>query len=472
MTGPSSLSRPRERCPMLIETGDLEAPATVLEGSHDADICIVGGGYLGLWTAIELQRAEPNMSIAVVEADICGGGASGRNSGMALAYWPKIQALVHKCGVNQALWLCEESVRAIDDIELFGKSHGIDLEFTRTGWLWGATCRRQEGRWVPILEVLSGHGKEPFRVLDGGDVAAMVEAPGFHCGVYDATAATIQPAKLARGLRQVALDAGVQIFEHSPMARLRRTLPAVVCTPRGQVRAARVILAMNAWSLALPELRRGIFVITSDDAITEPATPFLEQRRWLGGPIVTDSGVFVSGYRPTRDGRIVGGVTGGAIGFGSLRRQRFEGPTPRVGDIAAAFRRSFGGHASVRFVASWRGPIDRTRSGLPVFGQLPKQPNVLFGYGFSGNGIVGSRIGSKILASLALERNDAWATSGLVSDVDRWMPPEPIRFIGAHMVRSAVRHRDHADQEDRDIGPIARMLASQAPGGIVTTRSA
>ena len=461
-----------QRCQMLREAGDLGDVAAPVRGDVAADICIVGGGYLGLWTAIGLLEAEPSARVAVVEADICGGGASGRNSGMALAYWSKVQALVAACGAEEALRLCAASAQAIGDTAAFAERHGLDIEFARTGWLWGATCAAQEGRWAPVVDLLENLGVAPFRTLGRADVSALVDADGYLCGVFDESAATLHPGKLARGLRRVAASMGAMIFENSPMTALRRGRPTAVTCPEGRVTADRIVLAMNVWSLAVPELRSGILVITSDDAITAPARDFLERHNWVDGPILTDSGTFVSGYRPTRDGRIVAGVTGGTIGFGALRGQRFEGRTPRESAIARALQAAFRDASEVTIAASWRGPIDRTRSGLPIFGSLPGSPRILFGYGFSGNGIVGCRVGAQVLTALALEQRDAWAATPLVRRPERWMPPEPARYLGAHLVRWAVRRQDRLDREGRRQGLIGRRLAALAPGGIVTTRTA
>lgn len=376
------------RNPMLREAGGLEQPAPRLQGEHRADLCIVGGGYLGLWTALEARAAEPSLEISVLEADICGGGASGRNSGMALPWWTKIEPLVASCGTDDGLMLARASADAIDEIAAFAHDNDLDIEFARTGWLWGATCARQEGRWTGVVEALARHGAAPFRLLDRGGVDALLDAPGLRAGAFDPGCATLQPARLARGLRRVALSRGIAIFENSAMTRLRPGRVPVVETEAGRVVAPRVALAMNAWSTAMPALSRGVFVLTSDDALSDPAPEVLAARRWAAGPIVTDGSVFVSGFRPTRDGRIVGGVTGGHIPFGPLAGRRFEGRTPREGDIAAAFDRSFGTGHGVRFVESWRRPIDRTRSGLPLFGPLPGHPGVSYGYGFSGTSLI------------------------------------------------------------------------------------
>jgi glycine/D-amino acid oxidase-like deaminating enzyme len=449
----------------------LDDAAPGLGGEHRCNICIVGGGYLGLWTAIQLRQQAPELSITLLEARICGAGASGRNSGMALAWWSKFEALVARCGSDEALRLCTASQAAISAIADFCAAYSISSHFVQTGWLWGATCPRQEDRWLPLVRILASYGAEPFRLVFRNSITELVDVDGFRSGALDPSAATIQPAALARGLRRVAKDLGVTIFEQSPMKRLlRHTLPTII-TNQGRVTAERVVLAINAWSLGIPELRRGIFVITSDDAVTAPAPDFLQRHRWTKGPILTNSSVFVAGYRPTHDGRIVAGVTGGAIKFGSLHGDYFGGRSPRERAIREELHIAFRDADQLRLLTSWRGPIDRTRDGLPLFGRLETQPNISFGYGFSGNGIVGCYLGAKFLASLVLDRKDEWTESSLVRRPDSWMPPEPLRYFGAHLVRWAVRQKDRFDCQNRDQGFIASRLASLAPGGIVTTRS-
>jgi glycine/D-amino acid oxidase-like deaminating enzyme len=458
-------------CAMMREVDDLDEVAPPLEGPVETDTCIVGGGYLGLWTAIEILRSAPMARVTLVETDICGSGASGRNSGMALGYWTKVEALVARYGAKEALRICCASIDAIDDIRIFAEQNGLDIEFARTGWLWGATCPAQKGRWASVMETAARLGGAPFRELDRNGILSLVRAEGYLAGALDESAATVHPAKLVRGLRRVALSMGVRIYERTRVTRLHRQGRPIVEAANGRVTCDRVVLAMNAWSLSVPELRSGILVITSDDLVSEPDPEFLHAHGWTDGPIVTDASVFVSGYRPTSKGQVVAGVTGGAIGFGTLRGQRFEGRTPRENEILRALAIAFPRSRLPKIASSWRGPIDRTRTGLPVFGHLPGAPRIFFGYGFSGNGIVGCKIGSRILASLAIGRDDEWASCGLVGAPAPWMPPEPVRYLGSHLVRWAVRQRDARDRQGRSQGLIGRRLAALAPGGIVTTRA-
>ena len=447
----------------LAEDRDLAPP---LEGTLKADVCIVGGGYLGLWTAIRLKEHQPELDVVVLECDICGGGASGRNSGMLLSMWTKFRALETFRGPQEAAALVKLSTEAVDGIERFCAGHGIDCWFDRVGWIWGATCRPQVGAWDPALAGLAEQGLEPARLVGRDEIAALTGSHAHLAGVLDPSAATIHPGFLARGLRRVARERGVRIHEKSAVRRFSRRGAPVVETARGRVQAARLVLAMNAWSAAVPELAPAIFNISSDDAASTPMPDRLEEIGYARGPLMTDSRVFVAGYRVTRDGRLNVGVTGGCIGYGGIVDRRFDSPSPRVPDMRRALRDGHPALADFALGSAWRGAIDRTASGLPLFGRLPTSRDVYYGYGFSGNGISTTFLGAQILASLVLEQQDDWANCALVRPVTRGFPPEPIRFLGAHLVRGAVRRRDRLEHRNGRSDFLTAWLAGLAPSGV------
>jgi glycine/D-amino acid oxidase-like deaminating enzyme len=459
------------RCAWLREAiapGEIDAPE--LTGDTKADVCIVGGGLAGLWTAITIKRRAPSADVAIVEADICGGGASGRNSGMVLSQWAKFGALEAFCGTKDAIRLGHEFGNAASSIEAFCQEHGIDAEFRRDGWIWGATCARQVGSWNDILAAHAKSGIHAFQPLTGAEIAERTGSRSFLAGIYDPTAATLHPGKWVRGLRRVALQRGVRIYENTAMTRLERRAPPIVRTAKGSVSAAKVVLTMNAWSLGLPELRGAILVIASDDAVTDPVPELLDKIGYKAKPLMGDSQTFVTGFRTTGNHRFNPGVSGGIIGFGTMQGQRFEGRSIREDDMRACVRRGYPALADLPFADSWYGPIDRTQSGLPLFGALPTCPDIFYGYGFSGNGLSTTPIAGRILASLALGAKDEWSQCGLVRPAQSWLPPEPFRYVGALMVRAAIKRKDALAYEDREPGFLVRRLAALAPGGITTSR--
>ncbi|MCZ6721956.1 MAG: FAD-binding oxidoreductase [Proteobacteria bacterium] len=454
---------------VLAEEGEA---APRLEGEHKADVCIVGGGYTGLWTAIRLKERDPSLEVVILEKDICGGGASGRNGGFVLSWWAKYLSMKKICGAEEAIRLCKASADAVDEIGRFCRENGIDAHYRHDGWLWAATCPAHFGCWDSTIEDLEKHQMHPFRVLSEDETARMAGTPSHLRGVFEETAATVQPARLARGLRRVAASKGVKIFENTPMTRLTRSTPPVVKCPGGRVRAACVVLAINAWSAKFPEMRRAFAVISSDMIVTEPIPDRLERIGWNNGMAISDSQMLVQYYRTTLDGRIAFGKGGvnGVKAFGGNVGNRFEGQSPLAGDVAAGFKELYPALADVGVATSWIGPVDRSKSGLPMFGPLRGRPDILYAVGFSGNGVGPCLVAGKILASLTLGARDEWGASGLVRPLERGFPPEPIRYFGTSLVRAAAIAKDRAEREGRQPGLITRFMAGFAPSGLSPTK--
>lgn len=440
-----------------------------LEGEQTADIVIVGGGYAGLWTALEIKKRDPSRDIAIIEADICGSGASGRNGGLCVPLWSKFPILIKLCGLEGALRLCRASTEVTDMLERFGPENGIDFEFCRRGWLWAASCEAQRGAWQPLLRELDRHGDNPFEVVDASKAAQLTGSRLFVEGAHDGNIATIQPGLLARGLRRVALARGIRIYEHSPMTKLERANQPRVRTRQGSLRATKVILAMNAWSTMLPEFRSSILTIGTDFAVTPPIGNLLDRAGIAQSPYILDSQVFMRGWSVTADGRMAVGFAGGRLPFRGLWREHCDGPSRREDVARAHLYDAFPQLAGIPIAESWNGPIDRSSDGLPFFGALDDCPAILYGWGFSGNGVAITPIGGKILASLALDVIDEWSSCALVRRPVSWLPPEPVRTVGASLVRWAVARQDRLAYAERSPDPITRRLAGLGSSGFLPT---
>lgn len=440
------------------------APLPPLAGSRKADIAIVGGGYTGLWTALELKARDPSLDIVVIEKDICGAGASGANAGMLVSSWVSFGMLERLGGTAEALRICHASVAAIDEIRQFARTNSIDLGWQGGGCIWGATCEAQSGHWHAAIDGLQKHGVDLYDVLSGTDIERLTGSPAFVAGVCDRANAMIQPARLVRGLRRVALEQGIVIHEGTRMTRLGRGRPPSVVTATGTITARKVILATYAWSLAIPELARGAMVMFTDGLATEPAPDALRAAGYAGPvPGMVDSRVFISSSRRTADGRIGITKSGGKLPYGAridAARDATRRPPPELQGVLGMFHPKL---ADLPVAGTWSGPIERSKDGLPMFGRLAGHPDVLYGYGYSGSGVVASRMGARMLASLALDRKDEWATAALVRQPLRGFPPEPFRYVGSHLVRSAIERQDRLDHEGRRAGPITRALVSLKP---------
>ncbi len=444
-----------------------EADAPLREDIR-CDVCIVGGGYTGLWSAIRLKEAQPSLEVVLLERDRCGSGASGRNGGFLGSWWSKFLSLEKICGSAEALRLARASAAAIDDILAFCERHGIDVEARRDGWLWTATNDAQLGAWEDTMAALAAHGEAPLLAWPAGEVAARSGSAQHLGGVFEAAAATLQPARLARGLARVARELGVRIFENSALTDLTHGAPATVHTALGRVQADRVIVAMNAWAARWAEIRKAIVVVSGDIIATAPIGEQLERIGWRDGLGISDGRALVHYYRTTLDGRVVFGKGGmsGDFCFGGRIGDAVEGASSIAGQVAAGFYRTYPMLRDVEIEHNWRGPIDRSDAGLPIFSHLGRLRNVWFGVGFSGNGVGPCYIAGRVLAAQALGVQDEWSQCGLVRSPQRDFPPEPLRFIGSHLLRRALVAADDAADAGQPAPLSARLLAGFAPAGV------
>ncbi len=444
----------------LAEDHDFAPP---LGGDVDCDICIVGGGFTGLWTAIRLKQRKPELDVVLIERDICGAGASGRNGACAFPWWVLYLRLRDLVGRDEAVRLARASEDAVGEIGRFCSDHAIDAGYHAGDWVWSAVNRAQIGAWRPTMAALEELGEDAIVELGGEEVARRTASKVHVAGARIRGSATLQPARLARGLRRVALERGVRIFETTPLRDLRYARRPVVVTPGGTITADKLILAINAWSVSFAELRRRLLVVSSDMIVTQPIPERLRQMGWQPGLEISDSSLMLAYYHARADGRVIFGRGGLALAYGRHVGRRFDGASPRAAAVAGRLHHFYPGLADVAVSHSWSGPIDRTRSGLPFFGSLAGRPDILFGAGYSGNGIGPTVLGGKILASLALERDDEWATCGLVASREKPFAAEPLRYVGGTIVKKAVARKESAEDRGRRPGFITRRLANLVP---------
>lgn len=449
----------------LAADGGSDAPP--LEGEAKADVCIVGGGFTGLWTALAIKEAAPSCSVAVVEKDVCGGGASGRNGGFLLTWAAKFGTLEKMFGTQKALDVVRLAERAVDEIGRFCTAHDIDAHFRREGWLWTASNASQVGSWRSTTGILVRNGLDLFRDVDKAECRSLSGSARHLAGVLAPNAATVHPARLVRGLRRVAQAKGVRIHERSRMVRLHRDPRPAVETVSGKITAERVVLAMNAWSGEIPDLAHLMVVVGSDIVATEPCPELLQKLGFTGGLAISDSRLFTHYYRLSRDGRMVFGKGGGDFVFGTRVDGLFDGESRYRPVLERTLEWFYPEFEKIGKPRTWSGPIDRTMTGLPVFGRLADCPDVLYGFGYSGNGVGPAYVGGRVLASLCLDRDDEWSRMPLVGAQSERFPPEPFRYVGARVIQSALRRKERAEDAGRAPARIDVALSALMPGGMV-----
>lgn len=445
-----------------------------LTGKHSADVVVIGGGLVGLWTAITIKEQAPDTSVMIVEAAFCGYGASGRNGGFVYPWTTKADLLLQLYGPQQAEFLLRESIAGVRRIQDFCENATIPTHFVPGRTLWAATAPAHMGSWDAAVAACREVGLAgEMTVLDAAQAAQQAGTDRHLAGALIAHSGTVNPARLVAALAAHAQQLGVQIFAGSPVRHFSSTASgATVVAKKGQVACRNVVVATNAWAGSLPGLRRQLFVISSDIVATEPAPALLEDSGWSAATSIFDSNLMLDYYRLTKSGRIIFGKGGWTIGWsGHIPARMMRAST--LADLAYDdFRRYYPRLAHVPVTHRWAGPIDRSYDSLPLMGRYDDHGRILYGVGWSGDGVGGSGFGSRILAGLALEERNTITECALVDRTVRRFPPEPFRYVGAHVVRSGIAARERALALGKRPGMIARALTNLAPTGVVhDTRS-
>ena len=433
---------------------DPGAPCPPLSGDATTDVVIVGGGFTGLWTAWFLLQGNPNLGVTILEQDICGGGPSGRNGGFASGWWDELDGLIKLYGTESAVMACRAISSSIDGIRRFCEQNRVDAWFRKAGYMYAITADAHEKLCSEMVQLAREVGAaDELRALSAAEVKARCSSPAFRGGALMRDGASVQPARLARGLRRVLLERGVRIHEGTSVTRLDGTTAQ---TPAGSVKATHAVLAVNAWGIGWPQLRNRLVAWSSYIVMTAPAPERLRDIGWTGGELVTDFRTSLRYFRTTPDGRI-------AFGGGGGRARRtvddmFTHDARAVTETAEGFRLMFPSFADVPLEDAWGGPIDVSPTHLPTFGRIGSG-NVYYAAGYTGNGVAPSRLAGEVLADLITGADTAAVRLPMVNARPPSFPPEPLRSWGAMVVRRAMIAKETAEERGREPGFLTMQLA-------------
>ena len=442
----------------LREAG-LPEPTRPLSGDVRADLVIVGGGYAGMWTAWAMSELRPEAKIVLLETRTCGLGPSGRNAGFVNTFWQRFADLAEDFGEAASFELCMHAAQAVDGIGAWAEQQGIDVWFRKAGHLKVATNAAQDDRWLASSEACERAGvSEQCAPLDAAGVTARCASPLFRGGVFTPDAATVQPARLAMGLRAALLEAGVAIHERTRARKIARTGRGItVETEAGRVEAPHAVIAIGGAAAGLRPLRNRVLVTSTHMAITEPVPDVLEEIGWVGGECISTARVHVHYFRTTPDGRIAFGSGGGRMAYGARLGGRIEVDAAAIRQIRADLVAIFPALRERRIEHAWGGPVDVSPNHLPVIGTLPGGL-VHYVCGFTGNGVGPSRLAGAILARLALDRRDALTRLAIVEPSLSPVPPEPARYIGGSLVRAALAAKERSEDVGMRPGRLAEAI--------------
>jgi glycine/D-amino acid oxidase-like deaminating enzyme len=435
--------------------------APPLDEDLSADVVVIGGGFSGLWAAWHIKALAPEARVVLLEAGRCGEGPSGRNGGFCNLMWAALPNMRQRWGGAAALAVARAAERSVAEIGAFCESEGVDAWFRPGGYLQVSTAAAHDSSWAEALAACRELGApEAIEPLSPQQVAARCASPAFRAGAFYPGAATVQPARLALGLRERLLAAGVEVHENSPVRALRDGPGGVEArTPAGAVRAGAAVVAVGGAATApRGPLRNRITVASSHIVLTEPVPELLEEIGWTGGECITDSRALIDYFRTTPDGRILFGWGGGRIAPGARLGGHAELDAAVVEQTAAHLRTCFPGLEGRRLTHAWGGPIDASPTHLPMVVPLPGG-RAFAAAGYTGNGVGPSHMVGRTLASLALGRSDDPSRLPFIDPEPPRLPPQPLQWIGAEAIRQGLIRKENAELAGRTPDPISSALA-------------
>ena len=439
------------------------SPLPSAEGELSCDVLVVGGGYTGLWTAWQVSQLEPEASVVLLEADRCGHGPSGRNGGFANAMWFSAHTLRERFGAPATARVVRAAQDAVDGIGRFCTEQAVDAWFRQGGYLLLSAAPAQDGVWNEAVASCREIGEaDAVEELSAEEVSRRCRSPRFRAGVLYPGAATVQPARLAFGLRDRLADRpAVRVFERSPLRRLRSgPWGCRAETPSARIRAGSCVLALGPGCGAAGSPLRGRLTVTSSHIVlTEPVPDLLEDIDWTGGECITDARAMVHYTRTTPDGRIAFGWGGGRIAYGARLGGRTELDRGIVDQVAAHLRWFFPGLEGRRITHAWGGPIDVSPSHLPVI--VPVGSDRVHGvFGYTGNGVGPSALMGRAAASLSLDRRDEHSKLALVDPDPRRVPTGIASWLGGNAIRAGLVAKEAAEERGETADPLSRGLAA------------
>ncbi len=451
-----------------LETSDDDlTPRPALDGSADADVAILGAGYTGLWTAYELLRRDPGLKVTILEREIAGFGASGRNGGWCAAGLQVSSANLERRFGRAGMTAIEDAVDSgVDEIGRVCAAEGIDAGYVKGGSLVVARGSSQ----LPALEshwdaLVAAGRSDHYELLDAAETADRVRVEGARGAVFGTQYASMHPGRLVRGLARAVERLGATIHERTavvevePGAGSGRVRPALR-TQRGELRATTVVLAGEAYLTQLRPWHRTLLPTYSLIVLTEPLTD--EQWAtigWRNRECLASYRLSIDYLTRTEDGRILFGGRGAPYRYGS----RIEPAYDRDARTHAMLRRFvtdwFPSIAGIRFSHAWGGPLGFPRDWLPTFSYDPRT-GIASGRGYTGHGVATANLAGRVLADLIVGAETELTDLPLVDHRSPRWEPEPFRWIGVRYVQEAMLRID-AKAERTGRPPTGRSLAER-----------
>jgi glycine/D-amino acid oxidase-like deaminating enzyme len=448
------------------ETADDDwTPRAPLDGSTEADVVVVGAGFTGLWTAYYLARAEPGLRILVLEREVAGFGASGRNGGWCSALFPASAATIARradadraSGRDAAVRMLAAMRDTVGEVGRVLAAEGIEAHWQQGGTLSLARSAVQLRRLrAEVAEARNwGVGADDLRLLDAAEAAAACAASGVRGAMFTPHCAVVHPARLVRGLARAVERLGVRICEQTPVTAIR---PWQVDTPAGRVRAEVVVRATEGYTPALTGERRTLAPVYSLMVATEPVDDEVWSRIGLHRrESLTDARHMIIYAQRTADGRLAFGGRGAPYHFGSAVRPEYDSEPRVFAKLEATVRDLFPALADTAFSHRWGGVLGVPRDWHASVG-LDKATGLAWGGGYVGDGVGTSNLAGRTLADLVVGRQSPLVDLPWVGHRSRRWEPEPVRWAEVNGGLTAMTLADVEERVTRRPSLLAKAMA-------------
>jgi glycine/D-amino acid oxidase-like deaminating enzyme len=427
-------------------------PRPPLRGDLAVDVCIVGAGFTGLWTAHSLAKADPSLRIAVVEKEVAGFGASGRNGGWCSALFATSDSALARLYGLEAMRAMRRAMEAtVDAVGASALDEGIDCHFAKGGTVDAARSEAQKLRALADIDEARtlGFGEEDLRWLDAREAESVIGLSGMLGATYTPHCAAIQPALLARGLAEAVERHGVSIYEHTEVIDIVPGGPGrapLVRTTAGTITAEVVVRALEAWTPTLPGEKRTLVPVYSLMVATEPLSDaFWDDAGLHARATFTDYRHMIIYGQRTADNRIAFGGRGAPYHFGSNVRPSFDA-TPAVHKLLRqTLTDLFPALTSSRFTHAWGGPLGIPRDWHSSVG-FDRRLGVAWAGGYVGDGVATTNLAGRTLADLITGSDTDLTHLPWVNHHSRPWEPEPLRWLGVNTGLWTMKLADHTEK--------------------------
>lgn len=436
------------------DTLDEDAPPRPsLPGTTDADVAVVGAGYTGLWTAYYLLVADPTLRVVVLERELAGFGASGRNGGWCSALFPASAAkLARESSRDDAVRMLRAMQDTVDEVGRVAAAEGIDAHWAKGGTVSLARTPLQlERARAEVAEWRTwGFGEDDHAMLGADEARAMVGATDVLGGTFTPHCAAVQPARLVRGLARAVERLGGKVYERTAVTAVE---PGVVRTEHGDVRAPYVVRATEGYTPSLPGHARDLAPVYSLMLATEPLPESVwGELRLADRPTFNDGRHLIIYGQRTADGRLAFGGRGAPYHFGSRVRPEYDRDAAVYEELWRVLTDLFPAIRPYAVTHTWGGPLGVPRDWFASCG-LDRTTGLAWSGGYVGDGVGTSNLGGRTLADLILQRDTDLTTLPWVGHRSPRWEPEPLRWVGANL---GLRVMSTADGVEERTGRPAR----------------